>query len=233
MFQWKKHTVVLLLTSGIFLVAFLLSSYLFNARMKQVTSLESTINQSILESEIQYMLLADSSCEQNDGAKSILLEQLNSLAERLEYLENQRGDDDSEVLALKKQYSLLEVKDYLLLRERDRRCNKGNSPSILYFYTNNPEADCTDCKKMGYILTDMRKEYDTLHIYSFDYELELSTVETLKSIYHLEDKFPILVINRKPYYGFKTKEEIEQLLPNLPKTEATSTDTEKATSTED
>jgi len=231
MFQWKKHAFVLLLTSGIFLVAFLFSNYLFNSRMKQVSSLESTINQSILESEIQYMLLADSSCEQNDGAKTLLLEQLNNLAERLEYLESQRGDDDIEVLALKKQYSLLEVKDYLLLRERDRRCNKESSPSILYFYTNNPEADCTDCKKMEYILTSMRKEYDTLHIYSFDYNLELSTVETLKSIYNLEDVFPIIVINREPYYGFKTREEIEELLPNLPRIEATSTDAENATST--
>jgi hypothetical protein len=177
----------------------------------------------MLESEIQYTLLADAVCDGGETSNNLVLDQLNQLATRLEYLEQQRGSDDVEVIALKKQYSLLEIKDYLLLRERTKQCGQKFS-SVLYFYSN--DASCSDCRKMGYVLTDMRKEYDTLHVYSFDYDLELSTLETLKSIYHLEGNFPIVVIDRKPYYGFKTRAEIEALLPDLakPKTlSATST----------
>lgn len=220
-FNWKKYLLVFLITLGIFAVAFLFSEYLYGIRTAQVKTIESTINQSIMESEIQYMLLADASCENNDTANLFLLDQINQLATRLEYLEEQRSSNDPEVIALKKQYSLLEIKDYLLVREQARRCNE-QANAILYFYTNS--TDCVDCKKMGYILTDMREEYDTLHVYSFDYNLELSAIETLKSIYRLEsDTFPIIVIDRKPYYGFRTREEIEGLLPNLGPA-ATSTD---------
>jgi hypothetical protein len=68
---------------------------------------------------------------------------------------------------------------------------------------------------MGYVLTSMREDYDKLHIYAFDYNLELSIIETLKSIYKLNGNLPILVVNRKPYYGFKTRQEIEDLIPNI------------------
>ena len=74
----------------------------------------------------------------------------------------------------------------------------------------------------------MREDYDQLHIYAFDYNLGLSVIETLKSIYKLDGKLPILIVNRKPYYGFKTREEIERLMPELALTHATSS---KATST--
>ena len=223
-FEWKKYVFVFIITLGIFAVAFLFSDYLYNIRTAQVKTIESNISQSILESEIQYTLLADAVCEEGTASNNLVLDQLNQLATRLEYLEQQRGSDDLEVIALKKQYSLLEIKDYLLLRERAKQCGTTFS-SVLYFYTNDPS--CTDCRKMGYVLTDMRKEYDTLHVYSFDYNLELSVIETLKSIYHLEGNFPIIVINRKPYYGFKTQKEIETLLPDLAKTATTTATTTK------
>lgn len=224
MLKPRKFLFVFFITLGIFGVAFLFSDYLFNTRVQQVKGIESTINQTILESEIQFQLLADAACEDR-GANALLLEQLNILARRLEFLEEQRGADDAEVIALKKQYSLLEVKDYLLLRERARRC--GDRPAaVLYFYSN--EGECTDCKKMGYVLTGMREDYDDLHIYSFDFYLGLSAIETLKSIYHLEEQFPVVVIDRKPYYGFKDREELEALLPELAK-KATSTASKAAT----
>jgi hypothetical protein len=221
----KKYILVFFITLGLFALVFLLTNYLYSQRISQVKNIEDNISRNILESEVQYSLLADAPCDTEEDANPIMVSEINSLSSRLSYMEDQRGTDDTEVIALKKYYSLLQVKDYLLLRERAKQC--GQKPlTILYFYSN--AGDCTDCKKLGYVLTSMREDYNQLHVYAFDYNLGLSVVETLKSIYKLDNNFPILVINRKPYYGFKAREEIEKLMPELALSRATST---KATTT--
>ena len=221
----KKYVVVFFITVAVFTAVFFLSNYLYGERINQVKNIEDNIGRNILESEVQYALLADAACETSEDTNPAMVSEINSLSNRLSYMEEQRGADDAEVIALKKYYSLLQIKDYLLLRERSKQC--GQKPlTILYFYTN--IGACDDCKKQGYVLTSMREDYDQLHIYAFDYNLGLSVIETLKSIYKLEDKLPIIVINRKPYYGFKAREEIEKMMPELAATRATST---RATST--
>lgn len=225
----RKYILVFFITLGIFALVFLFSNYLYTQRIAQIQGMEENIGQNILESEVQYALLADTSCDVGEVTGSTLLvEQINNLAKRLSYMEEQRGIDDPEVITLKKYYSLLQVKDYLLLRERSRQC-KETPLSILYFYSN--KGECTECQKLGYVLTSMREDYGSLHIYSFDYNLGLSVIETLKSIYKLKNAPPVLVINHKVYYGFKTRAEIETLMPDLAytasSTKATTTQTKK------
>ncbi len=221
----KKYFLVFFITVCVFAVVFLLSNFLYSQRINQVKNIEDNISRNILESEIQYSLLADASCDQDVDNSPAMINEINSLSTRLSYMENQRGTDNVEVIALKKYYSLLQVKDYLLLRERAKQC--GQKPlTILYFYSN--AGDCENCKKLGYVLTSMREDYDQLHVYAFDYNIGLSVIDTLKSIYKLDNNLPILVINRKPYYGFKAREEIEKLMPELATTNASST---KATTT--
>lgn len=222
----KKYIIVFIITLGIFSVIFLLSDYLYNKRIAQVKTMEDNIGRNILESEIQYALLSDVSCDSDQSGNSLLINEINNLTERLAYMEEQRGAEDAEVISLKKYYSLLQVKDYLLLRERARQCDE-KPLSIIYFYSN--AGNCIDCKKMGYVLTSMRKDYDMLHVYSFDYNLGLSAIETLKSIYKLEEAFPVLIINRKPYYGFKTRDELLELIPELKNAVATSTEVAAST----
>jgi len=202
---------VFFITLGIFALVFLFSDFLYRTRITQVKNIEDNINRNILESEIQYSLLADASCETSTGSNTLLIDEINTLAKRLSLMEDQRGTNDPEVISLKKYYSLLQVKDYLLIRERAKQC--GEKPlTILYFYSN--QGNCDDCKKIGLVLSKMREDYDNLHVYAFDYNLGLSVIETLKSIYSLENKFPVIVVNRHPYYGFKTREEIESLIPD-------------------
>lgn len=208
----NKYVLVFLITLGLFVLLFLFSDFLYAQRIAEIRQIENNINQSILESELQYALFADISCEEHESQSFFLLAELNHLATRLSYLEEQRGADDPEVIALKKHYSLLQLKDYLFLRERGRQCGE-RPPTVLYFYSN--KGDCTDCTKMGFVLTAMRENYENLHIYSFDYHLGLSVIETLKQIYGLSGELPALVINRKPHYGFKSQEELEALLPGL------------------
>lgn len=216
-----KYMFVFFITTAIFAVVYIFANFLYNQRIAQVKSMGDNINRNILESEIQYALLADVSCENDEeGGNSLLIDEINNLARRLSYMEEQRGIADPEVVNLKKYYSLLQIKDYLLLKERTKLC--GEKPlSILYFYSN--KGDCDDCVKMGHVLTSMREDYDKLHVYAFDYNLELSVIQTLRAIYKLEDNMPVIIINRKPYYGFKDRGEIEALIPDLTAVHATTT----------
>lgn len=208
----KKYLVVLLITALVFGTAFLLSDYFYNERLTQVRGIEEEIGRSMLESEIQFALLSDAACDLGEEGNPLLIDEINLLARRLSAMESERGAFDPQVIDLKKYYTLLQVKDYLLLRERARQC--GDRPlSILYFYSN--QGDCAECEKTGLVLSAMREEHDTLHVYAFDYHLDLSVVQSLKSIYKLTGELPALVIDRKPYYGFRSKEELEALIPDL------------------
>jgi hypothetical protein len=221
----RKYILVFFITLGVFAIVFLFSNYLYSQRITQVKGIEANINQNILESEVQYALLAETSCDTDEvTGNNLLIGEINSLTKKLSHMEDQRGIDDPEVISLKKYYSLLQVKDYLLVRERARKC-KDTPPIILYFYSNKG-GECVDCQRLGYVLTSMREDYTNLHVYAFDYNLGLSVIETLKSIYKMKNEPPVLVINNKVYYGFKTRESIEGLISGL----STSTPATTATS---
>jgi hypothetical protein len=102
------------------------------------------------------------------------------------------------------------VKDFLLRKRISERC-KTPLITVLYFYGTG--EGCPDCTKQGYVLDAAREKYSDLRIYSFDYNLELSTIRAMKSIYKVSNPLPSLVVNGKTYAGFKTLEQLEALLP--------------------
>ena len=130
------------------------------------------------------------------------------------------GSTNQEVVSLKKQYSLLEIKDYLLMQQISKKC--GIKPVfILYFYSN--QRDCPECGRAGDVLTYLRQTYPELRVYSFDYNLDLSALQTLIALRKVKTPLPAFIINnRAPVYGFKTLDEMGALIPEL-KTLATST----------
>src|SRR5207244_4510747 len=98
---------------------------------------------------------------------TILPSALSSLGSQLSYMESQ-GGNVAEVTRLKRLYSLLEIKDYLLMKQIAAKC-KLKSVFVLYFYSN--KGNCEDCAKQGYVLTALAQKYPQLRIYSFDYDL--------------------------------------------------------------
>ena len=201
---------VFIITSVIFFTAFFVGNYFNEKKIEEIRSIENNIAIDILSSETQYALLAESSCD--TIGDSILSEELGSLGEKLAYTEERRGNDNLEVISLKKSYSLLLIKDYLLMNRISEKCGL-NPIFILYFYSN--KGDCPDCTREGYVLTRLRKKYPALRIYSFDYNLDLSAVQTLISIKKIERKLPALVIDNSVYYGFQGVKDIEKIIPRL------------------
>jgi hypothetical protein len=207
--DWKKYVIVLFITSTIFLGGIWLSSYFSNKKIDQLKSIESTISMDILSSETQFSLLEEQSC--TDVSATALSSELNSLADKITYSENNIGTENVDVISLKKYYSLLEIKDYLLMKKITERC--GQKPIfVLYFYKND---NCDDCTKQGYVLTSLRENYPNLRVYSFDYNLDLSAIRAMTSIYKVPDNLPALVINGKVYSGLQSVEAIEKTFPQL------------------
>jgi len=97
---------------------------------------------------------------------------------------------------------------------------------ILYFYSN--QDDCEECQRQGYVLTELAERYPRLRIYSFDYHLDVPALTTLITINDIKPQLPALVIDGKPYYGFKSITDLEELIPEI----ETLVD-ESATSTEE
>ncbi len=208
--DWKKYILAFLISSVVFMSAIGLSSYFNNKKVEELKNIQSTIAIGILSSEVQYSLFEEASCA--DANTSVLSSDLNSLTERIEYGERSNIAGGDELSTLKKNYSLLEIKDYLLMKRIAERC-KTKTVSVLYFYKT---QDCPDCDKQGYALTALREKYPALRVYSFDYDLKLSAIETLKNIYKIgDDQFPVLVIDGKVYAGYQSVESVEKLVPKL------------------
>ena len=206
----KKYLIVLAITCAVFLTGFLASNYLNNQKIDSIKNTEDQISLDILSSEAQYQLLEQSSCDIVTG--SILSDELNTLADKLSYAESQEGFSSADVQSLKENYSLLEIKDYLLMQQIYNKC--GATPtSILYFYSN--KGNCTDCTDQGYVLTALRQEYPELRVYAFDYNLDLDAVKTLITLYHIPSVLPALVMNGKVYDGFQSIAQIQAALPSL------------------
>lgn len=216
----KRYIVAFLITAAVFGTALAVSTMLNNARLDQIRAIQENIATDILSLETQFDLLTELSCR-DIRENSVLSETLADVSRRVAYTEEKLGADNEEVLRLKRQYTLLQIKDLLLMKKVSQKC--GLEPVfILYFYSN--KNDCPDCERQGYVLTDLAENYPKLRIYSFDYHLDLPALRTLLTINDLNGSLPALVINERPYYGFKSVEETKKLIPHIEALAATSTE---------
>ena len=219
--SWKKYAIAFLITAAIFLTTLWLSSCINGRRVDELRSIQDSISLNILSSETQFNLLKDASCD--DLFSSAIGQELSNLSDRLSYMESTGHGNDADVITLKKYYSLLEIKDYLLVTSAATKC-PHRPTAILYFYS----TDCPDCDRQGQVLTYVRQHHpDNLRVYSFDYSLDVSAVKTLANINKIAASFPALIIKGKTYNGFHSIDDINALVPELNATSSVATSTAK------
>lgn len=210
--RWRLYAIAFVITAVIFSTALFISNYFNNLRAAEIRAAQDNISIDILSIETQFDLLAEHSCR-DITESSVLSTELRSIADRLSYLESQTGVDEEELAQLKRYYSLLQIKDFILMQRVSEKC--GLEPVfILYFYSN--RGDCEDCEEQGYVLTELAQEYPRLRVYSFDYNLDLSPLRTLLQINDVEARLPALIIKGEKYYGLQDTEAIMSILPELP-----------------
>ncbi len=202
--DWKKYLIVFLITACLFLTASYVSNYFGDRKIDQLKSIQDKISIDILSSETQFSLLSELSCK--NISDSVLSGELGELGRKLEWGQENLGATE-EVQYLRKYYSLLQIKDYLLMKRVSERC-KVKSAFILYFYTT--AENCSECERQGLVLTTLRDKYPELRVYSFDYSTDLSAVKAMLNIYKIEDtKLPALVIDGDVLTGFNPMEDLE------------------------
>lgn len=205
--NWKRQIFLFFATLFIFGSGFFLSNFLIEKKISQLTNLQQDLRLDILSFETQFSILAQIPCKSLD--ETTLTQELYDISQRLELVGSTLSKNNPQFQMLKKYYSILEIKHWLLLKKTVKDCNL-NLVSIIYFYSD--KSECPQCQDQGLILTYLRKKYAFLRVYSFDYDLPLSALQTLKSIYSLESNFPIIIVQEEVYYGFKTKDELEEIL---------------------
>ncbi len=203
--DWKKYLIVFLITICLFLTSGYLSNYFGDKKINQLKMIQDKIAIDILSSETQFSLLSELSCKNiSDSAFS---DELGELGSKLEWSQKNLGTTE-EVSYLKKYYSLLQIKDYLLAKKISARCGV-KSAFILYFYTT--AENCTLCEQESVALSGLREKYPELRVYSFDYSIDLSAVKAMLQIYKIKDtELPALVLDDKLLTGFHGIEELEE-----------------------
>jgi thiol-disulfide isomerase/thioredoxin len=206
-FDWKRYLIVFFITLGIFLTAVYLSNYFSNRKLNQLKSMQDKISIDILSSETQFSLLSEMSCK--NVSDSALSGELADLGQKIEWGQANIGTTD-ELVYLKKYYSLLQIKDYLLMKKITARCGK-KAAFVLYFYTT--AQNCSDCEKESLVLSTLREKYPELRVYSFDYSTDLSAVKAMINIYKIKDTaLPALVIDDNLRTGFQPIESVEKII---------------------
>jgi hypothetical protein len=201
-----KYILVFVVTLAVFIIAWILSTQINERKFANLKAEQNQVSIDILSSETEFDLLKEDTCDAN--ARTVFSESLASLASKIAYSE-QNVATPQEIAALKKQYTLLEVRDFLLAKRVAERC-KQPFTSILYFY--GTSEGCPECVKQGYVLDALRQANADVRIYAFDYNLDLSTIEALVSIYQIGDTLPALVINGVTYQGFKSLADLKVLV---------------------
>ncbi|HQV64777.1 MAG TPA: hypothetical protein PKZ56_00910 [Candidatus Paceibacterota bacterium] len=208
--EWFKYVLSFLVTGTILVLIFYVSDLANKKRIEEMRSIQDNITIDLLSSETQFSLLNKSSCTQD--STSILSSEVNKLSERLGYMEEKFGSENANVISLKKNYSLLLIKDYLLMSELSKKCNI-KPIFIFYFYS----QDCEECRRQNYVFAALREKYPDLRVYSFDTSLDLSAINTLLTMNKVPKIYPAIVVDNKVYTGFKSIEEVESSSPELTK----------------
>jgi hypothetical protein len=191
----------------IMISVFLFSISFYYSKFNTVYFDQENIRFDILRLQLEKELMQDACTSFDPSAFSIELEQTGFY---LSKIEEQFGDSDSRVLDQKKIYSTLEAQHFLLIEDFNENCNK-NISTILFFYSNKKEYS-NEAERLGHILTFFKmNNREEVMIYSFDFDLEYSLIETLKRKYNVENPNTIIINGVLKEENLEDLKELEEL----------------------
>ncbi|MFT5280879.1 MAG: hypothetical protein ACI9AR_000319, partial [Flavobacteriaceae bacterium] len=175
--ELHRYIIVFFITASIFALVFVVSGYFSRNKIAELYDIQDQIALDILSTETRYSLLEKTSCEHiftTENIEQELSQELTSLARKLKFLESESPTENADISSIKKQYSLLQIKDYLLMQEIQERCGQA-MVSILYFH----EGDCSDCRRQSLILDKLSDDYPQVRIYWLDKDVITQAMQTM------------------------------------------------------
>lgn len=211
---WKRYIISFVITVVFFAIAFYLSGQLAQKKIDQVRVIQDKISTDILSTETRFILLGSSSCEHITSSEEFetgLTDELSEMARRVKFMENQLGADDERVILIKNQYSLFQIKDYLLHRQLTERCGE-TIPTILYFHS----LDCENCREQSIVLDEIHNKYPSVRIYWLETDGITPALKTLISMFDIK-KTPTIVVGDKTYEDFQSIDILSKIFDDLEK----------------
>lgn len=141
-----------------------------------------------------------SGCGLLEGQLNEFDAQTASIDRRVDLLGRQRGPFAQDYVQLKREFTLMQLRDLLLVQKLANACNR-TVDTALFFYTN----DCPDCTRQGEIGPLVKQARPEARIYAFDAGLGSPAVGALMGLYGVKS-FPSLVVNGKLVEGFTSAE---------------------------
>jgi hypothetical protein len=204
--SWNRYFSVLLLTSLIFLIGFLIAQRVSSRTSNQITDIQKEFRNYILSLNLQSEIASEYICKVDAFQ---LTKEKTELGKRIDVLERNLGKNNPVVKDLKQDYSLLSLRQWLLVKKVKEECDRDIN-IIIFFYSN--KVNASESESQGYVLDYIYEKFpDEVVIYAFDIEDENPALTTLKAIYEVEI-VPSVIINEELFTGFQSREKISSLI---------------------
>jgi hypothetical protein len=205
--DWSKVLLAFLITVFLFNVGVLLGY--FGSKIiegSSISIIQSTNNEI---SNLETLNLLEQNYPCSSSTLDVATERLAYMSDLIDSMEDQRGKTNSDVIELKKIYSIVEIRHMLLLKQRAENCGVNYS-IVIYFYSN--ENECKDdTNRISFILTYLRNKFSNLRVYSYDINLNNDAVQILKNYYNATGCYQVL-LDEKPLGEIRESQDIEKYL---------------------
>ncbi|MCX6695332.1 MAG: hypothetical protein NTU61_03465 [Candidatus Altiarchaeota archaeon] len=109
----------------------------------------------------------------------------------------------------KEKFNRQEVIYFTILKEMKSQCDL-NQTEVLYFYRNS--QDCKQCDDQSYVLNYYNNRIDPeIATFSFDADLNLTSVDVLLSIYNVTE-YPCIVVEGDTNCGLQNSDQMKEIL---------------------
>jgi len=206
--NWMRIALAALIATFLFTFGLLLGYITKGIISTNSVSLEESVRNDIINLETLYLLEGTFPC--NSEILDITSQKLDSLGELITVLEVKKGKHSKDVLELKKLYTVLETRHFLLTNTRKENCGEDYD-IFLYFYSNRQECK-GEVEKSSFVLTYTRNKYDQVRVYSFDIDLNSEIISALKAEYSIQGCSGVVLNNNPLNFKIENADQIEPLL---------------------
>ncbi|MFH1399633.1 MAG: hypothetical protein ABIG95_05990 [Candidatus Woesearchaeota archaeon] len=206
----KRYVVVFILTTFVFVFGLVMGLIIEDMRTAYLSSLTKQQTLDYTSLQLQYIFIdqmgQERNCEAIAKTFDSSVESLGNAQNRLEEYNKEATANKAEFDILKREYTLAQIRYWLLARRTKTLCNMELS-TILYFYSTDDK--CPDCAEQAFILTYLKKRFkDRLLNFALDADYgKEPMIKILKETYSIE-QYPTIVINDNVLRGLTSTEAI-------------------------
>jgi len=178
----------------------------FEYRIKEFETTSKLLRRYLMDLQLQALIASKNICNIDVTRMG---EDKIRLGKYLSVLESQLGKEHKDVLDLKRDYTLLSIHQWVLMKDYQEKCDP-NITLVLFFYSN--VNNVSECEKQGYVLDYLYYSHPkTVVVYALDYDIDMGSLNVLKELYNVRT-VPTVIINDVKLEGFHSFDELERMI---------------------